>query len=118
VALGKPTVLVVLAGSALDLSWAHDHVGAIVQAWYPGEEGGHALADILFGDVSPGGRLPITFPRSVADLPDIKNYSMRGRTYRYLEKAPLFRGFAAPVAELHPARPPPRQQKGGEDWVN
>jgi beta-glucosidase len=90
VALGKPTVLVVLAGSALDLCWAHDHVGAIVQAWYPGEEGGSALADILFGDVSPGGRLPITFPRSVADLPDFKNYSMQGRTYRYLDKAPLY----------------------------
>jgi beta-glucosidase len=90
VALGKPTVLVVLAGSALDLSWAHDHVGAIVQAWYPGEEGGSALADILFGDASPGGRLPITFPRSVADLPDIKNYSMQGRTYRYLDKSPLY----------------------------
>ena len=90
VALGKPTVLVVLAGSALDLSWAHDHVGAIVQAWYPGEEGGSALADILFGDASPGGRLPITFPRSVADLPDIKDYKMQGRTYRYLEKAPLY----------------------------
>jgi beta-glucosidase len=90
VALGKPTVLVVLAGSALDLSFAHDHVGAIVQAWYPGEEGGSALADILFGDTSPGGRLPITFPRRVADLPDIKNYSMQGRTYRYLDKAPLY----------------------------
>ena len=90
VALGKPTVLVVLAGSALDLSWAHDHVGAIVQAWYPGEEGGSALADILFGDANPGGRLPITFPRSVADLPDFKNYSMQGRTYRYLDKAPLY----------------------------
>jgi beta-glucosidase len=90
VALGKPTVLVVLSGSALDLSWAQDRVGAIVQAWYPGEEGGSALADILFGDASPGGRLPITFPRRVADLPDIKNYSMQGRTYRYLDKAPLY----------------------------
>ena len=89
-ALGKPTVLVVLAGSALDLSWAHEHVGAIVQAWYPGEEGGSALADILFGDASPGGRLPITFPRSVADVPDIKSYAMKGRTYRYLEQAPLY----------------------------
>ena len=89
-ALGKPTVLVVLAGSALDLCWAHEHVDAIVQAWYPGEEGGSGLADILFGDANPGGRLPITFPRSVADVPDIKSYAMKGRTYRYLEQAPLY----------------------------
>jgi beta-glucosidase len=90
VALGKPTVLVVLAGSPLDLAWAHDHVGAIVQAWYPGAEGGAALADVLFGDVSPAGRLPITFPRSTADLPPITNYAMKGRTYRYLETPPLY----------------------------
>jgi beta-glucosidase len=90
VALGKPTVLVVIAGSPLDLTWAHDHVGAVVQAWYPGEEGGHALADILFGAASPAGRLPVTFPRSLADLPEFTSYAMKGRTYRYLEKAPLY----------------------------
>jgi len=90
VALGKPTVLCVLAGSALDLTWAHDHVGAIVYAWYPGGEGGAALADVLFGDVSPAGRLPITFPRSLDDVPDFKSYAMKGRTYRYAEKAPLY----------------------------
>jgi beta-glucosidase len=90
VALGKPTVLVVISGSALNLVWAHDHVGAIIQAFYPGEEGGNALAEILFGDVSPAGRLPITFPRSLADVPDFKDYSMKGRTYRYLEKPPLY----------------------------
>jgi beta-glucosidase len=90
VALGKPTVLVVISGSALNLGWAHEHVGAIVQAFYPGEEAGNALADILFGDVSPAGRLPVTFPRSLADVPDFKDYSMKGRTYRYLEKSPLY----------------------------
>jgi beta-glucosidase len=90
VALGKPTALVVVSGSALNLAWAHDHVGAIVQAFYPGEEGGNALADILFGDLSPAGRLPVTFPRSLADVPDFKDYSMKGRTYRYLEKSPLY----------------------------
>jgi beta-glucosidase len=90
VALGKPTMLVVISGSALNLVWAHDHVGAIIQAFYPGEEGGSALAEILFGDVSPAGRLPITFPRSLADVPDFKDYSMKGRTYRYLEKPPLY----------------------------
>jgi beta-glucosidase len=92
VALGKPTVLVLIAGSALDLAWAHDHpgVGAILHAWYPGQEGGSALADVLFGDVSPGGRLPITFPRTIDDVPDFKSYAMKGRTYRYLERAPLY----------------------------
>jgi beta-glucosidase len=89
-ALGKPTVLVVLAGSALDLSWAHDHVAAIIQAWYPGEEGGAALADLLFGDVSPAGRLPVTFPRSLSHLPPFDSYALQGRTYRYLEHAPLY----------------------------
>ena len=90
VALGKPTVLVVLAGSALDLTWAQEHVPAIVYAWYPGGEGGAALADVLFGDVSPAGRLPITFPRSMDDIPDFGSYAMKGRTYRYAEKTPLY----------------------------
>ncbi len=89
-ALGKPTVVVVLSGSALDLSYAHEHAGAVLQAWYPGQECGHALSDILFGDYSPGGRLPITFPKSIDDIPDITNYSMEGRTYRYLDKPPLY----------------------------
>lgn len=90
VALGKPTVLVVLAGSALDLTWAHDHLNAIIDAWYPGEEGGTAIADVLFGKVSPAGRLPITFPRRIADVPAFTDYSMKGRTYRYLEQEPLY----------------------------
>lgn len=90
VALGKPTVLVVLAGSAINLCWAHDHVNAILDAWYPGEEGGTAIAEVLFGKVSPAGRLPVTFPRRVADVPTMTDYSMKGRTYRYLEKEPLY----------------------------
>jgi beta-glucosidase len=89
-ALGKPTVLVLMAGSAMDLSWAAEHVGAIVDVWYPGETGGTALAEVLFGDYSPAGRLPITFPRSMADVPDFTDYSMKGRTYRYLENEPLY----------------------------
>ena len=94
VALGKPTVLVVIAGSALDLRWAHEHpgVGAILYAWYPGEEGGAALADLLFGDVSPAGRLPVTFPAALEDVPPFTSYAMAGRTYRYLDPArpPLY----------------------------
>jgi len=94
VALGKPTVLVVLAGSALDLRWAHEHpgVGAILYAWYPGEEGGAALADLLFGDVSPAARLPVTFPAALQDVPPFTSYAMAGRTYRYLDPArpPLY----------------------------
>jgi beta-glucosidase len=90
VALGKPTVLVLLAGSALAVNWADEHVRAIVQAWYPGQATGQALADVLFGDHSPGGRLPITFPRSLADVPEFTDYRMQGRTYRYAEKEPLY----------------------------
>jgi len=90
VAVGKPTVLVLVSGSALDLAWADEHVAAIVQAFYPGQEGGTALAEVLFGDVSPAGRLPITFARSVNDLPPFTDYAMKGRTYRYLEKPPLY----------------------------
>ena len=89
-ALGKPTVLVILAGSALSITWADQHINAIIDAWYPGEEGGTAIADALFGKVSPAGRLPITFPRDIVDVPPITDYSMKGRTYRYLEKEPLY----------------------------
>jgi beta-glucosidase len=90
VAVGKPTVLVLVSGSPLAVGSAADAVGAVIQAWYPGEEAGTALADVLFGHYNPAGRLPITFPRSLDDVPDFKSYSMVGRTYRYLEKEPLF----------------------------
>jgi beta-glucosidase len=90
VALGKPTVLVLISGSALAINWADEHVRAILQAWYPGQATGEALADVLFGDHSPGGRLPITFPRSLADVPEFTDYRMQGRTYRYAEKEPLY----------------------------
>jgi beta-glucosidase len=90
VATGKPVVLVLTAGSALSLPWAAAHVPAILYAWYPGAEGGAALADVLFGDASPAGRLPVTIYRSADDLPPFADYSMRGRTYRYLDKPPLW----------------------------
>lgn len=89
-ALGKPVVLVLLSGSALGVSWAAEHVPAILQGWYPGQAGGDALADVLFGDYNPGGRLPVTFYHSVADLPPFEAYGMEGRTYRYFAGEPLF----------------------------
>jgi beta-glucosidase len=89
-ATGKPVVFVNCSGSAMAIPWETKHLPAIVQAWYPGEEGGQAVADVLFGAVNPAGRLPVTFYRSTADLPDFKNYSMTNRTYRYFEGRPLF----------------------------
>ncbi|HVS98650.1 MAG TPA: glycoside hydrolase family 3 N-terminal domain-containing protein [Puia sp.] len=79
----KPLIVVVTAGSAVDLSPLTPYADAILLAWYPGEQGGNALADILFGKVSPSGHLPVTFYRSTAELPPYKDYSMKGRTYRY-----------------------------------
>lgn len=87
---GTPVVLVLLSGSALAVNWADEHVNAIVQAWYPGGQGGRAVASLLFGEYSPSGRLPITFYRSEEDLPDFHDYSMENRTYRYFKKAPLY----------------------------
>jgi len=89
-ATGKPVVLVLLNGSALSVNWADANVAGIVEAWYPGEEGGAAIADVLFGDYNPGGRLPVTFYRSVAQLPPFDDYSMQGRTYRYFKGDPLY----------------------------
>lgn len=87
---GKPVVVVVLAGSALDLRLADEKANAVLQAWYPGEEGGNAVASVLFGKSNPGGKLPVTFYRSTDDLPDFRDYSMKGRTYRYIESEPLY----------------------------
>jgi beta-glucosidase len=91
-ATGKPTVLVLTGGSALAVGWAKQNVPAILQAWYPGEEGGTALADALFGDYNPAGRLPVTFYQSVEQLPPFEDYNMEGRTYRYFKGEPLY-GF-------------------------
>ena len=90
VAVGKPTVLVLLNGSALAVSWAQQHVPAIVEAWYPGQAAGTAIADVLFGDYNPGGRLPVTFYKSVDDLPPFDDYRMEGRTYRFFKGTPLY----------------------------
>ncbi|MGD2218287.1 MAG: glycoside hydrolase family 3 C-terminal domain-containing protein, partial [Gemmatimonadales bacterium] len=90
VATGKPVVLVLLNGSAVAVNWAAEHVPAIVEAWYPGQAAGTAIADVLFGDYNPAGRLPVTFYKSVAQLPPFTDYDMQGRTYRYFEDEPLF----------------------------
>ena len=87
---GMKVVLVNFSGSAMGLVPETESCDAILQAWYPGEEGGNALASILLGDVAPSGKLPLTFYRSVDDLPDYEDYSMKGRTYRYFEGTPLF----------------------------
>jgi beta-glucosidase len=89
-AAGKPVVLVLLNGSALALNWAEENVPAIVEAWYPGQAAGTAVADVLFGNVSPAGRLPVTFYRSLDQLPPFDDYSMKGRTYRYFTGQPLY----------------------------
>jgi len=88
--MGKPVVLVLLNGSALAIPWAAEHIPAIIEAWYPGQAGGEALADVLFGDYNPAGRLPVTFYRSEDDLPPFGDYNMAGRTYRYFQGEPLF----------------------------
>jgi beta-glucosidase len=89
-ATGKPVVLVLMTGSALGVSWAQEKLPAIVLAWYPGQQGGNALADVLFGDHSPAGRLPVTFHKSVQELPPFADYTMEGRTYRYFRGQPLY----------------------------
>ena len=81
----KPIIVVVTAGSNVDIAAIEPYADAIILAWYPGEQGGNALADIIFGKVSPSGRLPVTFYQSLNDLPDYKDYSMKGRTYRYFD---------------------------------
>ena len=87
---GKPVVLVLLSGSALSVTWADEHIPAILQAWYPGAQGGRAIASILFGDASPSGRLPVTFYRSTSELPDFTDYSMKNRTYRYMKNEAVY----------------------------
>ena len=87
---GKPIVLVLLNGSALSVNWANENADAILEAWYPGEEGGNAIADVIFGNYNPAGRLPVTFYASVNDLPPFEDYNMKGRTYRYFKGNPLY----------------------------
>jgi beta-glucosidase len=89
-ALGKPIVLVLLNGSALSINWENENIPAILEAWYPGQAAGTAIADVLFGDYNPAGRLPVTFYKSIKQLPPFESYDMKGRTYRYMTEAPLY----------------------------
>ena len=89
-ALGKPVVLVLLNGSALAVNWSNKNIPAIIEAWYPGQAGGTAIADVLFGDYNPGGKLPVTFYKSVEDLPLFEDYNLTTHTYRYFKGEPLY----------------------------
>ncbi len=89
-AVGKPVVLIVLSGSALNLDWADKNVAAIIQGWYPGSQGGSAIAEMIFGKCCPEGKLPLTFYHEYNTLPEFTDYSMKGRTYRYMKEEPLY----------------------------
>jgi len=89
-ASGKPVVLVLTGGSPIELNWAKENIPAILMTWYPGEAGGRAVADVLFGNYNPAGRLPVTFIKSLDDIPPSTDYNMRGRTYRFMKKEPLY----------------------------
>jgi len=89
-ATGKPLVVVLMSGSAMAVNWGNQNANAILEAWYPGEEGGTAIAETLAGVNNPAGRLPVTYYKSVDDLPPFENYSVKGRTYRYFEGQPLY----------------------------
>lgn len=87
---GTPFIVCMMAGSAMDLNFADAHANAVLQVWYPGACGGKAVADILFGNDSPSGKLPITIYRDLQEMPDFTNYSMKGRTYRFIQQKPLY----------------------------
>lgn len=88
--LNKPIVLVLMSGSALAIPWEKEHIPAVLQAWYPGQAGGQAIADVLFGDFNPCGKLPVTIYSGDTDLPAFSDYSMKNRTYRFFKGKPLF----------------------------
>lgn len=86
----KPVIAIITGGSPMNLSEVHELADAVLMVWYPGQEGGNAVADIIFGKTSPSGRLPITFPKSLDQLPPYEDYSMKGRTYRYMKQEPMY----------------------------
>lgn len=111
-ATGKPVVLVLMNGSAMSVNWADAKLPAIVEAWYPGGEGGRAVAGLLAGDFSPSGRLPVTFYRSADQLPPFKDYGMAGRTYRYFAGEVLYPfGYGLSFTRFRYGQPVPDRQK-------
>ena len=89
-ATGKPLAVVLMNGSALAVNWINEHANAVLEAWYPGEEGGAAVAETLSGKNNPAGRLPVTFYKDVSQLPNFEDYGMANRTYRYFKGKPLY----------------------------
>jgi beta-glucosidase len=89
--INKNSVLILLIGSALSINWEKQNLPAILEAWYPGQAGGTAVADVLFGDYNPSGKLPITFYQSIEQIGDSHDYNMQGKTYRFFKGEPLFR---------------------------
>lgn len=101
VAVGKPVILVLSTGSAMAINYADEHCNAIFQTWYPGAEGGKALAQLLFGEYSPSGKLPVTFYKTTEELPAFEDYSMKGRTYRYMPNEALYPfGYGLSYADI------------------
>jgi beta-glucosidase len=116
----KPVILIVTGGSPLALGEFHDMADAVLWAGYPGEQGGLAIGDILFGNASPSGRLCVTFPRKDTDIPDFADYSMNGRTYRFMKKEPLYPfGFGLSYSSFHygPGRTSKSSIRSGESLV-
>ena len=96
-----PLILVITSGSPVSLEGIEEKADAILQMWYPGEQGGAAMADLIFGDVAPSGHLPMTFPKSIEDLPPYEDYRMDGRTYKYMKKEPMYPfGFGLTYADI------------------
>jgi beta-glucosidase len=115
---GKPLVVVLLSGSALAVNWAEQHAAAILEAWYPGEEGGTAIGETLAGQNNPGGRLPVTFYASLDQLPPFADYSMQNRTYRYFQGKPLYGfgyGLSYSTFEYSNLKTSTAQLKAGDD---
>ncbi len=116
---GKPVILVLLSGSALAVTWAQEHLPAIIQGWYPGAQGGRAIAEILFGEKCPEGKLPVTFYYSTEDLPAFTDYSMKGRTYRYMTGDALYPfGYGLSYTDFEYSNVKVSSQTVGEDGLD
>jgi len=116
----KPLILLVASGSPVSLEGVEEHCDAILQIWYPGEQGGTAVADVLFGNVSPSGHLPLTFPKNIEQLPPYNDYSMKGRTYKYMTEEPMYPfgfGLSYSKTELTTLKLQSPKMKQGTDLV-